>query len=119
RLEASGGNAVCIDKPASLRSRIIPPVTPSKLAKAGPCNLCRKHLRRSGIINLSPAGVQPSAPWPATPSLASGRPRGPSLTAAHTPICLSEDSGKVSRLVRKVKFQVIDGEKGGTEDNFF
>ena len=38
---------VCIDNPASLRSRIMPPVTPSKLANAGVCTVCRQHLRRS------------------------------------------------------------------------
>src|SRR2546426_5147325 len=46
----SRGAAVCIDMPCSLRSRIMPPVTPSKLAKAGVCTLCRSQRRRSGIV---------------------------------------------------------------------
>jgi hypothetical protein len=37
----------CIANPCSLKSKIIPPVTPSKLAKAGACTICRKHFRRS------------------------------------------------------------------------
>src|SRR5436305_15099667 len=47
RLCSSSGAMVCMDMPSSLRSRIMPPVTPSKLANAGVLTLWRSEWRLS------------------------------------------------------------------------